>query len=188
MKRILILSFFITIFLCFSSCDSEEKNISSPADHSTDLSTDSNKSHTTSREIYEGLPFEANEIVLPKDGEKIIYSPALILFSDEQSDKKLEVISAERNGNLITFYTTETQYYYDPLGITIVIAQTEMFSGLNGIKQDDGTYRYETYLFESDKLLQSFNSNAEAYLGDAYDIEKSYYYVNNFFVYEDDKK
>ncbi len=191
MKRYTITIMIITLFLV-SCCASCSKSSVDDDDNSQEIVTSTSESNVTTSEqqIFEGMPLEAKEIRLPNDGERITYSPAFTIFTDEESGRSLTAIYAERNGETITFYTTETEYFFDPLGVTIATSAGEIFISMNGIKQDDGTYKYDILLYEytsDDDPVKNTLSEIKAYLGEAYEEEKNYYYVSCFFVYDSEK-
>lgn len=128
--------------------------------------------------IYYGLPFNVEEIELPADGESITYSPTLVLYSDKKG-RDLEIISAERQGDMITFYTNETDHYYF-VSISILTSDGELFVALNAVRSDDNTYKYETERYETrypnDPTLD-FKAEVRDHLGEEFDENKNYYCI-----------
>ena len=129
---------------------------------------------------------EIKEILLPEDGQKIVYEPAFELYNDSKKGYSLIVNSAERNGEKIIFYTSETRYCFDLLSAILKTPADELFIGLNGEKQEDGTFKYvvKQYtkkMFPDDATFNSINEIKEL-LGKKYDPSKSYYYTLFYYV------
>ena len=200
MKKIFSLLLIVIMLFGAVSCgkkvpDDTPGDSSSPAESTDNVDAGSTTKAATEAEVssggrivYEGTGFEfkATEIALPADGEKLTYSPALLLYSGDDG-KKMEALSAERHGKTITFYTSETEYFFDPIGMTILTSSGEIFISLNG------TYKYEINRFDgsrdpNDKTLELTPKEFKDYLGDSFDPTKNYYsilYVNVYMSSKD---
>lgn len=189
--RVFIMKFFFYLFviiiLLFSliSC-----NDNSPSDLNDSLIA--NENSTINSEIDEsgptihyGFPFNPAEIELPADGETITYVPSFVLYSDNDG-RKLELISAERQGDLISFFTNETDYFFH-LGMTLLTSNDELFISLNAVRLNDNTYKYEIPRYKStisnDPTL-NFSADVRDFLGNNFDENKNYFYILYADVYD----
>ena len=197
MKKILIFFICTLLFIGLISCRKSQKTptdksqtsvTSDHADVSTVNTVGGDITNYNSGEVYTGAnKSEIRDILIPDDGQKIVYEPAFELFNDPEKGYSLVVNSAERSGDQIIFYTSETRYYFGLLSATILTPADELFIGLNGKKQDDGTFMYvtEKYPYTSkrpnDTTLDLIDK-IKYDLGEQYDSSKSYYYTMFYFV------
>lgn len=204
MKKIFSLLLIVIMLFGAVSCgkkvpDDTPGDSSSPAESTDNVDAGgttkaATEAETSGHMVEEGTGFEfkATEIALPADGEKLTYSPALLLYSGDDG-KKMEALSSERHGKTITFYTSETDYFFDSIGMTILTSSGEIFISLNGKKTEDGTYKYEIDRFDgspdpNDKTLELTPKEFKDYLGDSFDPTKNYYsilYVNVYMSSKD---
>ena len=186
MKKIIIITLYLFLAIGLISCNKPQET---PVDTNTpETSDDATISMSVTniitydpKNVHEGEPIEIKEILLPEDGQKIVYEPAFELYNDSKKGYSLIVNSAERNGEKIIFYTSETRYCFDLLSAILKTPADELFIGLNGEKQEDGTFKYvvKQYtkkMFPDDATFNSINEIKEL-LGKKYDPSKSYYYT-----------
>ena len=180
MSKFYLLGIISVLLICLSACNGGGGDVSSVE---TQESQSSAVSEESKQQIFEGNELEFFEIELPADGEEVTYSPALMLY-DDGNGHSLTVYSAARNGDTITFYTDEADYYFDPLGLTIITAAGEHFISLNPARDEDGACRpgvYEisvyTPVWSEDTTLESNLRDLKAFFGDAYDEKKNYYCI-----------
>ena len=180
MSKFYLLGIISVLLICLSACNGGGGDVSSVE---TQESQSSAVSEESKQQIFEGNELEFFEIELPADGEEVTYSPALMLY-DDGNGHSLTVYSAARNGDTITFYTDEADYYFDPLGLTIITAAGENFISLNPARDEDGAFLpgvYEisvyTPVWSDDTTLESNLRDLKAFLGDAYDETKNYYCI-----------
>ena len=180
MRKFYIIAAISLLLFGMSACSREEADVSSVE---TQESQSSAVSEESKQQIFEGNELEFFEIELPADGEEVTYSPALMLY-DDGNGHSLTVYSAARNEDTITFYTDEADYYFDPLGLTIITAAGEHFISLNPARDEDGAclpgvYEISVYtpVWSEDTTLESNLRDLKAFLGDAYDETKNYYCI-----------
>lgn len=191
MKKIIIITLYLFLAFGLISCNKPQET---PVDTNTpETSDDATISMSVNniitydpKNVHEGEPIEIKEILLPEDGQKIVYEPAFELYNDSKKGYSLIVNSAERNGEKIIFYTSETRYCFDLLSTILKTPADELFIGLNGEKQEDGTFKYvvKQYtkkMFPDDATFNSINEIKEL-LGKKYDPSKSYYYTLFYYV------
>ncbi len=191
MKKIIIITLYLFLAFGLISCNKPQET---PVDTNTpETSDDATISMSVNniitydpKNVHEGEPIEIKEILLPEDGQKIVYEPAFELYDDSKKGYSLIVNSAERNGEKIIFYTSETRYCFDLLSAILKTPADELFIGLNGEKQEDGTFKYvvKQYtkkMFPDDATFNSINEIKEL-LGKKYDPSKSYYYTLFYYV------
>ncbi len=150
--------------------------------NSNETSNPNETSHYSETFIGEKFDLEVFEILLPEDGETVIYSPSIIFYENDKNEK-LEVSSCTKNGNKLIFTTNETEYWFDPLGICILSTTGEVFVGLNGIKQNDGTYHHETIVLDPDYhqvTIDLTKKEIKDYFKENYNEDLSYFYYNHF--------
>lgn len=197
MKKILIFFICTLLFIGLISCRKSQKTptdksqtsvTSDHADVSTVNTVGGDITNYNSGEVYTGAnKSEIRDILIPDDGQKIVYEPAFELFNDPEKGYSLVVNSAERSGDQIIFYTSETRYYFGLLSATILTPADELFIGLNGKEQDDGTFMYvtEKYPYTSKRpndTTLDLTDKIKYDLGEQYDSSKSYYYTMFYFV------
>ena len=191
MKKIIIITLYLFLAFGLISCNKPQET---PVDTNTpETSDDATISMSVNniitydpKNVHEGEPIEIKEILLPEDGQKIVYELAFELYNDSKKGYSLIVNSAERNGEKIIFYTSETRYCFDLLSAILKTPADELFIGLNGEKQEDGTFKYvvKQYtkkMFPDDATFNSINEIKEL-LGKKYDPSKSYYYTLFYYV------
>lgn len=191
MKKILIFFICTLLFIGLISCNKPQEtpvdtNTPETSDGATIITSANNIITYVPDNVHEGEPIEIKEILLPEDGQKIVYEPAFELYNDSKKGYSLIVNSAERNGEKIIFYTSETRYCFDLLSAILKTPADELFIGLNGEKQEDGTFKYvvQQYtkkMFPEDATFNSINEIKEL-LGEKYDPSKSYYYTLFYYV------
>ena len=180
MSKFYLLIIISVLLICLSACSGGGGDVSSVEPQESQSSAVFEESK---QQIFEGNELELFEIELPADGEEVTYSPALMLY-DDGNGHSLTVYSAARNEDTITFYTDEADYYFDPLGLTIITAAGEHFISLNPARDEDGAclpgvYEISVYtpVWSEDTTLESNLRDLKAFLGDAYDETKNYYCI-----------
>lgn len=180
MRRFYTIAILILLVVGLSACEDDPSEVSSAVSSSEESSEISEESK---QQIFQGNEPEYFEIELPADGEEVTYSPALMLY-DDGNGHSLTVYSAARTGDTITFNTDEADYFFDPLGLTIITASGEQFISLNPARDENGDYLpgiYEISVFtpvrSEDTTLESNLRDLKAFLGDSYDETKNYYCI-----------
>ncbi len=133
--------------------------------------------------VFSAPPPTVYEITLPDDGQTVEYDPPFNIYTDEDGHK-IDAYSASRSGKTITFYTNETEYYFDGLAMQIVTADGELFVSLNGFRGDDGAYEYVINKYTNKKNYEFYLKMIKDGLGEKYNAERDYYLVSFGTVYE----
>ncbi len=142
---------------------------------------------TPNDQISSAPPSEVYGITLPGDGETIEYDPPFNIYTDEDGHK-IDAYSASRSGKTITFYTSETEYYFGALAMQIVTADGELFVSLNGFRGNDGAYEYVISKYTNKKNYEFYLKMIKDGLGENYNAELDYYLVSFGMVYETNKE
>ena len=120
-------------------------------------SKDSEVTETKNDNLYNGLETETNEnggitytapdpqifeIDIPAEGERIDFDSELTIY-EHYDGKKLAIYAIERQDDVISFYTHETEYFFEMM-MSFITADNELFISPNATKLEDGSYRYDT--------------------------------------------
>ena len=102
------------------------------------------KKENPNADIYEskGEKIDPFELELPENGEKITYQGGKLLYASEKG-YIITVTEAYRENDIIYFNVKENaDYYFDPLGISVLTKNNELFASLNPVSDKSKGYDY----------------------------------------------
>ena len=167
MKKFLLTFIFAALLMALVSCGN---GADSKGRETTETKND---------DLYNGLETETDgnggitytapdpqifEIDIPSEGERIDFDFEFTVY-EHYDGKKLSIYAIERQDNVISFYTHETEYFFEMM-MSFITADNELFISPNATKLEDGSYRYDTLPMwvEEDDTYRGYIGDLEYYL------------------------